>query len=223
MARAFLGGRGLGAYLALRERLYEVEPLAPENLLIFAPGPLTGTGAPASGRYSVTSRSPLTGTVFDGNSGGNWGNALRRLGHDFLVVGGALDAPGRLEVSAEGVSFHAADGLWGLDVPVSLARLGELCPGSESAVIGPAGERGVLFASIVNNRGRSIGRGGLGTVMGAKRLKAITVAGRGRHAPWWPTPSGWRSSSTRPRSCSRPTRSPRRRSPSSALPCSSTC
>ena len=80
VARAFLGGRGLGAYLALRERLYEVDPLAPENPLIFAPGPLTGTGAPASGRYSVTSRSPLTGTVFDGNSGGDWGNAFRRIG-----------------------------------------------------------------------------------------------------------------------------------------------
>ena len=89
-ARAFLGGRGLGALIALRERLYEVEPLAPENLLVFAPGPLTGTGAPASGRYSVTSRSPLTGTVFDGNSGGNWGNAFRRLGYDYLIVGGVL-------------------------------------------------------------------------------------------------------------------------------------
>jgi len=86
VALAYLGGRGLGAYLALRERLYEVEPLAPENLLVFAPGPLTGTGAPASGRYSVTSRSPLTGTVFDGNSGGSFGVALRRLGLDYLIV-----------------------------------------------------------------------------------------------------------------------------------------
>jgi aldehyde:ferredoxin oxidoreductase len=183
VARAFLGGRGLGVYLALRERLYDVEPLSPQNLLIFAPGPLTGTGAPASGRYSVTSRSPLTGTVFDGNSGGNWGNAFRRLGWDYLIVAGALDAPGYIEVGAGGVAWHGADGLWGLDVPQSLARLKQLQPGAEAAVIGPAGERGVLFASIVNNRGRSIGRGGLGTVMGAKNLKAITVAGRGEHKP----------------------------------------
>lgn len=183
VARAFLGGRGLGAYIALRERLYEVEPLSAQNLLVFAPGPLTGTGAPASGRYSVTSRSPLTGTVFDGNSGGNWGNALRRVGYDYLVVGGALDAPGYVEITADGVHFHDAAGLWGLDVPSSLARLKELQPGAESAVIGPAGERGVLFASIVNNRGRSIGRGGLGSVMGAKNLKAITVAGHGMHTP----------------------------------------
>ena len=179
MARAFLGGRGLGVYLALRERLYMVEPLAAENLLVFAPGPLTGTGAPASGRYSVTSRSPLTGTVFDGNSGGNWGNAFRRIGWDYLVVVGALRDPGYVSIGAHGVEWHDADGVWGLDVPASLARLRELHPACEAAVIGPAGERGVLFASIVNNRGRSIGRGGLGAVMGAKKLKAVVVAGRG--------------------------------------------
>ncbi|MFA4965780.1 MAG: aldehyde ferredoxin oxidoreductase family protein, partial [Thermoleophilia bacterium] len=183
VAKAFLGGRGLGAYLALRERLYEVEPLSPENLLIFAPGPLTGSGAPASGRYSVTSRSPLTRTVFDGNSGGNWGNAFRRLGYDYLVLGGALDAPGYVSVSGDGVRWHDAAGIWGQDVPSSLARLRELHPESEAAVIGPAGERGILFASIVNNRGRSIGRGGLGAVMGAKRLKAVVVAGHGAHRP----------------------------------------
>ena len=207
VARAWLGGRGLGAYLALRERLFAVEPLAPENLLIFAPGPLTGTGAPASGRYSVTSRSPLTGTVFDGNSGGNFGNALRRLGWDYLIVTGALEEPGYVTLGPDGAggaapagapgpvagaqplggsggaTLHPAAGLWGLDVPASLERLRELHPGSEAAVIGPAGERGVLFASIVNNRGRSIGRGGLGAVMGAKRLKALVVDGHGRRTP----------------------------------------
>jgi len=190
VALAYLGGRGLGAYLALRERLYEVEPLAPENLLVFAPGPLTGTGAPASGRYSVTSRSPLTGTVFDGNSGGSFGVALRRLGLDYLIVAGACDAPSHLVVSDGGagagsaaVALRAAGDLWGRDVPASLARLRELYPGCEAGVIGPAGERGVLFASIVNNRGRSLGRGGLGAVMGAKRLKAVVVAGGGERRP----------------------------------------
>ncbi len=183
VARTYLGGRGLGAYIALRERLYEVEPLSPANILVFAPGPLTGTPAPASGRYSVTSRSPLTGTVFDGNSGGNWGNAFRRLGYDYLIVGGALESPGYVTISAEGAAWHDAGGLWGLDVPSSLTRLRELHPGSEAAVIGPAGERGVLFASVVNNRGRSIGRGGLGAVMGAKQLKAVVVAGNGTHRP----------------------------------------
>jgi aldehyde:ferredoxin oxidoreductase len=217
VARRWLGGRGLGAYVALRERLYEVEPLAPDNLLVFAPGPLTGTSAPASGRYSVTSRSPLTGTVFDGNSGGNFGNALRRLGWDYLVVVGALDEPGYVTIGPDdagaaspadapppgaargtptpvigagesfaghgGVAVHAAAGLWGRDVPGTLERLRDLHPAAEAAVIGPAGERGVLFASIVNNRGRSLGRGGLGAVMGSKRLKALVVGGRGAHKP----------------------------------------
>jgi aldehyde:ferredoxin oxidoreductase len=198
VVRRWLGGRGLGAYLALRERLYAVEPLAPENVLLFAPGPLTGTSAPASARYSVTSRSPLTGTVFDGNSGGNFGNALRRLGWDYLVVTGALDAPGYVTVglgasaaSFDGQSFDGPGDvgvrpvgeLQGAEVPVALARLRELYPKSEAAVIGPAGERGVLFASIVNNRGRSIGRGGLGAVMGSKRLKALVLSGRGAHKP----------------------------------------
>ncbi len=183
VARRFLGGRGLGAYLALRERLFEVEPLSAENRLIFAPGPLTGTGAPASGRYSVTSRSPLTGTVFDGNSGGNWGNACRRLGYDYVMVQGALDAPGYVRIGAADVEFLPAADLWGLDVPTTLAALTDRHGGSESAVIGPAGERGVLFGSIVNNRGRSIGRGGLGAVMGAKRLKALVVDGHGTHKP----------------------------------------
>ncbi len=215
VARAYLGGRGLGACIALRERLYEVEPLAPENLLIFAPGPLTGTDAPASGRHSVTARSPLTGTLFDGNSGGSFGVALRGLGIDYLVVAGACETPSCLVIggdaggegaaggargtaagargAAVGEVLAAPDGvqvallpageLWGMEVPTALARLRDAHPGAEASVIGPAGERGVLFASIVNNRGRSIGRGGLGAVMGAKRLKAVVVADHGRHRP----------------------------------------
>ncbi len=195
MARSFLGGRGLGAYLALREKLYEALPLSPENQLIFAPGPLTGTGAPASGRYSVTSLSPLTGTVFDGNSGGNFGNALRRLGWDYLILTGALDEPGYVTIGLPGAAggeplpgagdavLNPAGALWGTDVPATLSRLRELHPKSEAGVIGPAGERGVLFGSIVNNRGRSIGRGGLGAVMGSKRLKAVVVGGHGDHRP----------------------------------------
>jgi aldehyde:ferredoxin oxidoreductase len=183
VARRFVGGRGLGAYLALRERLYAVEPFADEAVLVFAPGPLTGTAAPASGRYSVTGRSPLTGTVFDGNSGGAFGVVFKRLGYDYLLVEGSLAAPGYLLIGRGGVELRDAAMLWGGDVPDTLARLRELHPDSEAAVIGPAGENGVLFASIVNNRGRSIGRGGLGAVMGAKNLKAIVVAGDGELRP----------------------------------------
>ena len=180
VARAYLGGRGLAAWLLLSRGYCGVDPLGPANPLIFATGPLTGTGAPAAGRYSVSARSPLTGTVFDGNSGGAFGVVFKRLGYDYLWLDGALNAPGYLLVGRDGaVEVREAGELWGLDIPTTLGRLRALYPQSEAAVIGPAGERRVPFASIVNNRGRSIGRGGLGAVMGAKRLKAVVVAGDG--------------------------------------------
>ena len=234
VARDYLGGRGLGAYLALRERLYDVEPLAPENLLIFAPGPLTGTGAPAAGRYSVTSRSPLTGTVFDGNSGGSWGVALRKLGLDYLIVGGACGAPSYLFVDAgspgaeapgagPSVALRPAGDLWGLDVPAALARVRELHPGCEAGVIGPAGERGVLFASSSTTAGAPWAAAGWApswAPSGSRRSSSTVTASAGLQ---WPIPTASRSSSTRRRSSSRRTRSPRRRCPSSARPCWSTC
>jgi len=177
VARRFLGGRGLGAWLLLAERVHDVDPLGPGNPLVFAPGPLTGSGAPSAGRYSVSSRSPLTGTLFDGNSGGAFGTALRRLGLDYLTVAGACEAPACLLLDDEGARLLPAGGTWGLDVPAALAALKERHGACEVALIGPAGEVGVLFASIVNNRGRQVGRGGLGAVMGAKRLKAVVLRG----------------------------------------------
>lgn len=191
----FLGGRGLGAHILLRERVYGCDPLSPANPLIFVPGALTGSGAPAAGRFSVSSRSPLTGTAFDGSSGGTFGVALRRLDLDYLIVTGAAPAPAVLVLGREtpddatSVSIRLeedgdrsvetalcpADGLWGLDVPRALTGLRRRFGGCEAAVIGPAGERGVLFATIANARGRQVGRGGLGAVMGAKQLKAIVV------------------------------------------------
>jgi len=206
VGRRFLGGRGLGAYLLLRQRAHHIDPLAAGNPLIFAPGVLTGSGAPAAGRFSVSSRSPLTGTVFDGSSGGAFGTALRRLGLDFLLVTGVCSEPTVLLLGGNGgggrvlhqetalrpdadpagdhaaaVSMLSAGDLWGRDVPDTLAALETRRSGRRAAVIGPAGERGVLFATIANERGRQLGRGGLGAVMGAKRLKAVVIdAGEGR-------------------------------------------
>ncbi len=163
----------------------------PGNPLIFATGPLTGTGAPAAGRYSVSARSPLTGTVFDGNSGGASGSFVPpRL--DYLLVEGPATAPSYLLVGDGGAGAVPAPAACAMasgrrpagacDVPASLARLRELHPDSEAGVIGPAGERGVLFASIVNNRGRSVGRGGLGAVMGAN-AQGDRRAGHGERRP----------------------------------------
>ena len=175
VVREFLGGRGLGVYLLLRERAYEMEPLSPESPLIFAPGPLTGTRAPSAGRYSVSARSPLTGTAFDSNSGGAFGIALRRLGLEFLVLTGVSERPSYVVIGDGGVQVLSAESLWELEVPDALVRIKAIHGRCQAGVIGPAGERGVLFASIVNNHGRQVGRGGLGTVMGAKRIKAVVA------------------------------------------------
>jgi len=173
--RLVLGGRGLGAYILMAEGIYAVEPLSPENLLVFAPGPLTGSGFPGSGRYSLSSRSPLTGTVFDGNSGGDFGVAVRHLGLEYLVIGGACPQPSYLFVDEHGANLLPAQRLWGIDVEVSLDYLHDLHGRCEVAVIGPAGEHQVLLASISHDRGRQVGRGGLGAVMGSKLLKAIVL------------------------------------------------
>ncbi len=173
--RAVLGGRGLGVHLLLSQRAYEVDPLAPENPLVFAIGPLAGTAAPSAARYTLASRSPLTGTVFDGNSGGGFGLALRRLDLDYIVVTGSCPRPSYLYVGEGGVRLLPADSLWGLDVPDTVGRFSEVYDGYEAALIGPAGERGVLFASVSSKHGRQVGRGGLGAVMGSKRLKAVIL------------------------------------------------
>lgn len=175
----WLGGRGLGVRL-LYERAPGVDPLDPANPLIFAVGPLTGTPVPTAGRFSLVSRSPLTGTVFDCNSGGRWGVGLKRCGLDVLLVTGRAGEPVYLEVSDAGLRFHPAGNIWGMSVSRTMNRLSREHPGAGVAVIGPAGENGCLFASVMNDGSRALGRGGLGTVMGSKNLKAIVVKGRGR-------------------------------------------
>ena len=181
--RLVLGGRGLGGYILMAEGIQAVEPLSPGNLLVFAPGPLTGSGLPGAGRYSLASRSPLTGTIFDGNSGGDFGVAVRRLGLDYLVVGGACSKPCYLYVDERGARLLPAERLWGLDVDASLDYLHGLHGRCQVAVIGPAGEQQVLFASVSHDRGRQIGRGGLGAVMGSKLLKAVVLKPGHNSAP----------------------------------------
>lgn len=173
--RLVLGGRGLGAYLLLREGAHDTAPLDPRNPLIFSIGPLTASGAAAAARYSLTSRSPLTETIFEGTSGGRFGPALRRLGLDYLIVVGACSEPCYLHVGDHRVSLLPAHAIWGLDVPSCLSRLSALHDRGEAAVIGPAGEHRVLYASVATRGGRHVGRGGLGSVMGSKCLKAVIL------------------------------------------------
>ncbi|MDI7268752.1 MAG: aldehyde ferredoxin oxidoreductase family protein, partial [Myxococcota bacterium] len=176
--RRYLGGRGLGVRLHADLCAPTVDPFSPENPLVFMTGPLTATRVPTCGRYQVVSRSPLTGTIFDSSSGGTFGAALKRTGIDGLVVTGAAGSPVYLLVTDEGIEFRDAGRLWGADTHVARDEIAAETGGKASvASIGPAGERRVPMAAIMNDKDRAAGRGGLGAVMGSKNLKAIAAAG----------------------------------------------
>lgn len=175
---AYLGGRGLGIRL-MREHI-SLDPFDVQMPLIFAAGPLCGTGAPAMDRLSIVSRSPLTGTVFDWPAGGGLAPKLKAAGFDALFITGKSDKPAALAVTPGGAEILPAERLWGADALETMRQLGSR---GSVAAIGPAGERGVLFAGIVTDEGGSVGRGGLGAVMGAKNLKGVCIAGEGVLSP----------------------------------------
>jgi aldehyde:ferredoxin oxidoreductase len=177
MARLFLGGRGLGARLLWDLVGPEVEPLSPENVLIFATGPLTASGAQTSNRFSVTTKSPLTGTILDANSGGWWGMRFKRTGHDVLIVRGKAANPSLIEITADGVLIQDATHLWGQTVLETTSALGQNNNKRNVLCIGPAGENLSRISAIMNDGTRSLARGGVGAVMGSKNLKAIVTVG----------------------------------------------
>lgn len=180
MARLFVGGRGLGARLLWELVGPEVDPLSPENVLIFTNGPLTATGYQTSNRFSVTTKSPLTGTVLDANSGGFWGMQFKKAGYDVLVVRGKSEKPVWIEIKNDEISFNDASDLWGLRVFALTEKLGQDNNRRNVLCIGPAGENLSRIAAIMNDRERALARGGPGAVMGSKNLKAIVVEGKAR-------------------------------------------
>jgi aldehyde:ferredoxin oxidoreductase len=179
-ARLFLGGRGLGARLLWDLVGPDVDPLDPENVLIFAVGPLTATGYQTSNRFSVSTKSPLTGTILDANSGGYWGMQFKKTGYDALIVRGKAAHPVWLEITPDGVQLQDAAPLWGKRVRETTALLGQDNNKRNVLCIGPAGENLSRMAAIMNDGERSLARGGPGAVMGSKNLKAIVVAGKQR-------------------------------------------
>ncbi len=183
MARLFLGGRGLGARLLWDLVGPEVDPLSPENVLIFAAGPLTASGVQTSNRFSVSTKSPLTGTVLDANSGGWWGMQFKRTGYDVLIIRGKAKKPVWLEITPAGVAFKDASSLWGKGVFETTKSLGQNNNKRNVLCIGPAGENLSLMAAVMNDKERALARGGPGAVMGSKNLKAIVVEGQGRNKP----------------------------------------
>jgi aldehyde:ferredoxin oxidoreductase len=179
-ARLFLGGRGLGARLLWDLVGPEVGPLDPENVLIFATGPLTATGYQTSNRFTVSTKSPLTGTILDANSGGFWGMQLKKCGYDALIVRGKAGQPVWLEITPDASTLHDATPLWGRRVRETTKVLGQQDHKRNVLCIGPAGENLCRMAAIMNDGQRSLARGGPGAVMGSKHLKAVVVTGQAR-------------------------------------------
>jgi aldehyde:ferredoxin oxidoreductase len=180
--RTYLGGRALIAHYLLREVPANVDPLSPDNLLIFANGPLTGAPVSGSGRNSVGAKSPLTNGYGDAEVGGYWGAELKRAGYDAVIVEGKSDHPVYIHISDDDVRIRDASELWGCvtgEVEEKIHREEE-GRGARICQIGPGGENGVRFACVVNDLHHFAGRGGMGAVMGSKNLKAIAVKGSGR-------------------------------------------
>ncbi|HEY3364088.1 MAG TPA: aldehyde ferredoxin oxidoreductase family protein [Symbiobacteriaceae bacterium] len=179
-ARQYIGCRGLGTWYMMKEVNPKVDALSPDNKLIFLTGPLTGTAAPAGGRFEVVTKSPLTGCIAASNSGGYWGPELKYAGFDGIIFEGKAEKPVYLWINDGEVELRSAEKVWGKDVPKTTEMLrAETDPDAKVSCIGPAGENLVLLAVIMNDHNRAAGRSGVGAVMGSKNLKAVVVRGTG--------------------------------------------
>ncbi len=180
LAKQYIGARGLATKIMFDEVDPKVDPLSPGNKLIFAPGPLTGTFAPSTGRYDVVTKGPLTGTIAASNSGGAFGPELKYAGYDMLIVEGKAAKPVYLWIKDGEVEIRDAASLWGRQVPDTTDMVrAETDEEAKVACIGPAGERLSMIACVMNEMHRAAGRTGVGAVMGSKNLKAIAVVGTG--------------------------------------------
>jgi aldehyde:ferredoxin oxidoreductase len=178
--RKFIGGNGFGTSLLLEYQKPGVDPLGPDNVLVFAVGPFCGTAIPTGAKYVIQAKSPLTG--FQGKSIGSsfWSSAFRSAGYDALLLNGKAEKPTYLFIDDDTVEFFDAQDLWGRDCFETEAMIREAI-GDDNvrvATIGPAGEKLVRFASIVSDHHHEDdGRTGMGAVMGSKQLKAVAVRG----------------------------------------------
>lgn len=178
-AEKFIGARGLGTKYFVEEVSAGVDPLSPENKIIFMTGPLTGTFAGSAGRYNVVTKGPLNGTIAASNSGGTFGPELKYAGWDGIIFEGRSPNPVYLSIYNEQVELRSADELWGQNVFETTDLLKADNEEAKVACIGPAGENLVKFACVMNEYHRAAGRSGVGAVMGSKKLKAIVVRGTG--------------------------------------------
>jgi aldehyde:ferredoxin oxidoreductase len=180
--RKFIGGTGLGARFLYEKMKPGSDPLGDENVLGFVTGPLTGTSAPGSGRFTVVCKSPLTNAWADSNSGGYWGPELKYAGYDAVFVKGSARRPVYLQIVEGKAELRDGSQLWGR-ITRETEEIIKKEIGDERikvACIGPSGESKSLISGIVNESGRTAARSGVGAVMGSKRLKAVVVRGKAK-------------------------------------------
>jgi len=178
-ARAYLGSRGLATKYLVEEIDAKVDPLSPDNKIIWSTGPLTGTMASTGGRYTVVTKGPLTGAIACSNSGGYWGAELKMAGWDMVIFEGRSPKPVYLSIENDQAVLKDAAHLWGKTVwdTEAAIKTAHQDPLARVSSIGGAGENQVLFAAVVNDLHRAAGRSGVGAVMGSKNLKAVVVRG----------------------------------------------
>jgi aldehyde:ferredoxin oxidoreductase len=177
--RQFVGGASLAARLLYDSLTPDLDPFSAEAPLLFITGPLTGTSGPTTGRFAICGLSPATGLWAESHIGGFWGPELRAAGYDGLWITGKADSPVYLWLNGDQLEVRDAAHLWGQDTYQTQdqvrTEIGQ--SGTRVCVIGAAGEKQILFASILCDHGRVAGRTGLGAVMGSKNLKAVAVHG----------------------------------------------
>jgi len=180
-ADKYLGQRGLASKYLIEEIDPKCDPLGPDNKIIYATGPLTGTCASTGGRYSVITKGALTGAIACSNSGGFFGAEMKFAGYDMIIVEGVSPKPVYLTVFDDKAELHDASEIWGTSVwnTDDWVKTKHQDPMIRVATIGISGEQGVLYACVVNDKHRAAGRSGVGAVMGSKNLKAIGVRGTG--------------------------------------------
>ncbi len=181
--RQYIGAKGLGARLLVDNFPAGADSLGPHNPLIIAAGAFQGSTIGSAGRAVVVTRSPLTGIFLDTYFGGDFGHVLKQAGFDALLLTGTANRPVTVHVTPDGAEFARADKLWGRTTGECEGSIRKERPGSRVLSIGPAGERLVPIACAISSYRRAAGRGGVGAVMGAKKLKAVTVEG---HIPMRP-------------------------------------
>lgn len=180
----YMGGRGLAVFYLSRELPPEVSGLASENIMVIAAGALGGSMTPSNARFSVAFKSPLTGTISSANSGGSWGVTFKKTGFDVALVRGKAAAPVYIHIHDGKAEIEECQSLWGTSIPELTDSLKQTHSRSTKVLgIGPAGENQVMFASLINENGHAVGRGGAGAVAGSKNLKAILVSGKKKFAP----------------------------------------